>query len=56
MPGVAYTYVLVAIDGIMQSFILLLLLTIITSCNNNSGGVRVRISQNPDINNEFIHS
>ena len=37
----------------MQPFIFLLLLTIITSCNNNSGGVRVRIPQNPDINNEF---
>jgi hypothetical protein len=42
-----------AIYIIMRLFIFLLPLTIITSCNNNSGGVRVRIPQNPGITNEF---
>src|SRR5687767_2251992 len=37
----------------MKSFIFLLLLTIIISCDNNSGGARVSIPQNPEINNEF---
>ena len=37
----------------MRLFTFILLLTTITSCNNNSGGVRVRIPQNPYTNNEL---
>jgi len=37
----------------MHPLIFLLLLTIITSCNNNSGGLRLPMPQNPDVSNEF---